>query len=50
MTAAKTKCSQCVNSKCLATEKPCNTCREIQTFLNAKEDNFLDASKNLMKE
>jgi hypothetical protein len=50
MAAAKTRCSQCVNSKCPVNQKPCNTCSEIQANWVATENNFLDASKNLMKE
>lgn len=50
MTAAKTRCLKCVNSKCTANQKPCSQCSEIQFGKKNFGNHFLDASKNLMKE
>ena len=50
MSGGKTRCKQCVNADKKATERPCNKCGEVQ-FSKYKQDNqFLDASKNFMKE
>ena len=50
MTASKIRCLKCVNSKCTANQKPCNQCSEIHYGNKSFENEFLDASKNLMRE
>jgi len=49
--AGKTRCKQCVNADKKAIEEPCNECAEIRPSIKYKlENNFLDASRNLMRE
>ena len=50
MTAPKTRCKQCVSSDKKVTQEPCNKCAEIQPSFNKYDNQFLDASKDLMKE
>ena len=50
MTKVKTRCLECVNSKCPVNQKPCIQCSEIRFIKADFENQFLDASKNLMKE
>ncbi|MCB2297762.1 hypothetical protein [Clostridium tagluense] len=50
MTLGRTRCKQCVHADKKVTQEPCNKCNEIQPKFKFKENQFLDASKNLMKE
>jgi len=51
MTARKTRCKQCVHADKKVTQEPCNECSEIRFLAKYKlENQFLDASKDLMKE
>jgi len=50
MRITKTRCKQCVHTNKKATQNPCNLCAEIQFGKKNYENQFLDASKNLMKE
>ena len=50
MTLPKTRCNQCFNSDKKATQEPCNKCNEKQFGKKGFDNNFLDASRNLMKE
>ena len=50
MSGGKTRCKQCVNTSKKATEKPCDKCGEVQFCRNKNDNQFLDASKNFMKE
>ncbi|MBX4266597.1 hypothetical protein [Clostridium estertheticum] len=51
MTAPKTRCKQCFSSDIKVTKEPCNKCSEIlSSAVIDYENQFLDASKNLMRE
>ena len=50
MTMGRTRCKQCVHANKKATEKPCNKCGEVQFSSNKNDNQFLDASKNLIRE
>ena len=46
----KTRCKQCYHIGANVIQEPCSKCNEIQPKYKFKENHFLDASKNLMKE
>lgn len=50
MVAAKTRCKKCVHANKLANQEPCNKCAEIHPAYKKFENEFLDSTKNLLKE
>ncbi|MGH4125635.1 MAG: hypothetical protein ACREV6_22210 [Clostridium sp.] len=50
MTLGRTRCEECVHAHKKVTLEPCSKCAEIQFVKKNFENQFLDASKDLMKE
>lgn len=50
MTEPKTRCYKCESTDKRVTQEPCKTCSEIHFTKKNFDNNFLDSSKNLMRE